>query len=152
MSTQLSSPAPIWLVEDEPTGTRLFLRAFEKLDLPHPLIHFRHAGEAIEAWSANRAGEGASPGRSPCLMFTDLRLPSISGLDLVRNLRTLPQGGDVPCVILSASDDPQDVIEAYRVGANCYLVKPYRFADLQDLLRSVYGFFVGRTRIDPTSP
>lgn len=144
MTSHPYTPAPIWLVEDEPTGARLFLRAFEKLDLPNPLVHYRHGGEAMEAWSALSGGGAAGQNRPPCLIFTDLRLPSISGLDLIRNLRRLPQGSEVPCIILSASDDPRDIVEAYRVGANCYLVKPYRFTDLKELLESVYGFFVRR--------
>lgn len=115
----------VLLVEDSEDDILVVRRAFERLRLPHDLV-VQQTGEAAVEYLAS-----ASPG--PVLILLDLNLPGLSGLEVLRRLRQ--QGRLTPVTVLSASAQDADVTEAYRLGANHYLVKPLQFEEFAALLR-----------------
>ncbi len=138
LTTQIEERPPhipsILLVEDEPSNARLVIRVFKKLGIDTPIVHVLHAEAALQYLQ--------SPASTVRLLMTDLRLPRISGIDLVRMVKGDPRLQKVSCAILSASSDPLDVSESYRAGANCFLVKPLTYAELSELLAAVHRFFL----------
>ena len=116
----MSSPPPdILHVEDDPLVVELVRRALRRL--PHP-PHYEAVGDAELAL----ARLAAHP-RLPRLLLLDLRLPRQGGLVLLAALRQNPATRRLPVVILSTSEEPQDVAQAYELGANSYLVKPFEY-------------------------
>jgi CheY-like chemotaxis protein len=113
---------PILLVEDNPMDLDLTRRAFTRRRLANPLMVARDGAEAIALvhnWAITEP--------PPAVVLLDLKLPKVDGLEVLRAIRTHPQMGTVPVVILTTSSEDQDVQMAYRLGANSYIVKPVDF-------------------------
>ncbi|MCA9447828.1 MAG: response regulator [Candidatus Omnitrophica bacterium] len=138
-----SSTIPsILVVEDEPSSARLILRAFERSGLPNPVEVVPDAESALGMLRSDGSNGRAEEFRMPGLILSDHRLPRCSGLELIGRIKSDPNTRDIPCILFSASANAEDVIEAYRAGANCFLVKPQRFAELKGLMLSVHRTFL----------
>jgi len=140
----LSSSGFSWIlfVEDEPSNARLVLHAFERLGIENPVVHVTDAETAL-LYLQPATPENPNPEVPlPSLVITDFGLPRIPGIEFVRRIKQNPLLDQIPCVIFSGSSDPLIVTESYRAGANCYLIKPYKFQDLSSLLSGVVGFFL----------
>jgi CheY-like chemotaxis protein len=117
-----SPTAPIVIVDDDSDALFLLTRLLAKGNVPHPVITFKHPEQAL------RFFERALPGApSASVVFCDVRLPAISGFDLVTKLRAIRSMGAVSIWMMSSSGDASDVRRALRAGANGYLIKypPY---------------------------
>jgi CheY-like chemotaxis protein len=113
---------PILLVEDRLTDLDLTKRAFERRHLLNPIQVARDGEEAlayIERWE-----KGEEP---PVFILLDLGLPKISGLEVLRQLRSHPKSAAIPVVVLTTSAEDRDIQEAYKLGCNSYIVKPVEF-------------------------
>jgi CheY-like chemotaxis protein len=113
---------PILVVEDNPLDLDLTQRAFAKHRLANP-IHVARDGE--EALNFIRRWEAGEP--QPTVILLDLKLPKVSGLDVLRQLKSHPRFNVIPVVILTTSGEDRDIEEAYRLGTNSYIVKPVDF-------------------------
>lgn len=113
---------PVLLVEDNPVDLDLTLRAFSKRKFLNPLLTARDGEEAlawIEKW---RNGEPL-----PLVILLDLKLPRVHGLEVLAQLKSDQLSRSIPVVVLTSSAEDRDVAEAYRLGANSYIVKPVDF-------------------------
>jgi two-component system, response regulator len=117
------------LVEDNPNDEELTLRAFRKVNVANPIVVARDGAEAID-WMF---GTGAHAGRdvldTPAVILLDLKLPKMSGLDVLKLLRADERTKFVPVVVLTTSNEERDVIESYALGANSYIRKPVNFTE-----------------------
>jgi CheY-like chemotaxis protein len=117
----------ILMVEDEPVDALLMQRAFENARLHHRL-HVVGDGEAAVSYLT---GEGAYADREshplPALVLLDLKLPHMSGLELLAWMRSRSAFKRLPVVVLTSSSESSDVNRAYELGANSYLVKPIAY-------------------------
>lgn len=125
------------LVEDDPDHVLLIQRAFAKANLVNPLKVVRD-GEAAVAYLAG-TGEFADRQRYPLpsLVLLDLKLPRKSGLEVLDWIRGHPTLRLLPVVVLTSSDEARDMERAYALGVNSYLLKPVRFEDLLDMVKSI---------------
>ena len=89
--------------------------------------------EVVEAYDAF-AGLREFYFRLPDVVLVDALLPLMSGLELCRVIKAHPEHGSIPVVILSAAAQEEEIRSGYRVGADAYLVKPFRPQDLLDTL------------------
>ncbi|MBE0597039.1 MAG: response regulator [Desulfuromonadales bacterium] len=113
---------PILLVEDNPVDVDLTLRAFIRRKLINPVVIARDGEEALAFLPRWEAGEPR-----PLVVLLDLKLPRVSGLEVLARLRANPVSRNIPVVVLTSSADDQDVAAAYRLGGNSYIVKPVDF-------------------------
>jgi CheY-like chemotaxis protein len=123
---------PILLIEDNPMDVDLTRRAFIRHNLANPLEVLRDGQEALDFIAGWRAGEPV-----PSVILLDLKLPKVSGLEVLRNIRAHPDLGTVPVVVLTSSAEDADIHEAYTLGANSYIVKPVDFEKFIDVARQI---------------
>jgi two-component system, response regulator len=115
----------ILLVEDNPEDVELTLRALRKANLANP-IHVVADGE--EALDYLFGADGTTAGiHHPRVVFLDLKLPKVSGLDVLRRIKSDPATKTIPVVVLSSSREEPDIKTAYALGVNSYIVKPVDF-------------------------
>jgi two-component system, response regulator len=117
----------ILLVEDNPSDVDLTRRAFEKGRIANELVVAEDGQEALDYF----AGAGSFAGRDvddlPALVLLDLKLPKVSGLEVLRRVRADARTRRVPVVILTTSGQEKDVADGYDLGVNSYLRKPVDF-------------------------
>jgi len=123
---------PILLVEDNPVDVDLTRRAFVRQKVSNPIEVARDGEEALE-W-IRRWEAGAD---RPVVILLDLKLPRVSGLEVLRQLKTHPLFSTIPVVILTTSSEDSDVKTAYELGANSYIVKPVDFDKFQQVVQQV---------------
>src|SRR5882724_8379085 len=129
----------ILLVEDDEADIFLLRRAFRNARIANPLIEVRDGQAAIQYLS----GEGDYADRArypiPFLILLDLRLPKLSGFEVIAWMRDQPQLANLIVVVLTASDHVPDVTKARELGANSYLVKPGNFEELVEMVKRIRG-------------
>jgi CheY-like chemotaxis protein len=114
--------SPILLVEDNPMDVDLTQRALRRHRLANELVIARDGEEAINLIPRWENGEPA-----PTLILLDLKLPRLSGLEVLAHLKSHSSFASIPVVVLTTSRDDGDVKRAYQLGANSYIVKPVDF-------------------------
>jgi two-component system, response regulator len=125
----------ILLVEDNPDDVDLTLRAFEKNNISNKVVVAADGVEAIDYLF----GRGKYADRDikdlPVVVLLDLKLPKISGLEVLKNIRQDEALKLMPVVILTSSSQEEDVINGYKLGANSYIRKPVNFNDFQEAIK-----------------
>jgi two-component system response regulator len=109
----------ILLVEDNPNDAELTQRALKKNDFESSLTVARDGAEALEYLFGSRP--------RPKVIFLDLKLPKIDGIEVLRRLRADARTKSIPVVVLTSSQEERDIAECYKLGVNSYVVKPVEF-------------------------
>lgn len=135
--------AVILLAEDDEDYVRIIQQAFSKANVPNPLYVVSDGEEAI----LYLKGEGKYSNRDeyplPDLLLLDLKLPRYSGFEVLGWIRgQQPLLSGLRVLVLTSSDRIKDVNDAYRLGANSFLVKPYDFMDLVDFTKMIQEFWL----------
>ena len=141
-----SEPKTILLVEDNADDEQLTLRAMRQSEVPNIIRVARDGAEALDHIFAPGA-------RLPDLILLDLKLPKVSGLEVLQRLRGDDRTRGLPVVVLTSSDEERDILESYSLGANSYIRKPVDFDEFIDAVRQLglYWLTMNRTR-RPLSP
>lgn len=136
----------ILLAEDEEDYVLLIQRAFSQANIPNPLHVVWNGQEAI----AYLKGDGKYSNREeyplPDLLLLDLKMPRINGFEVLKWIREQPGLTPLRVLVLTSSDQIRDVNEAYRLGANSFLVKPLDFQDFTQLSRLIQEFWLKASR------
>jgi two-component system response regulator len=117
----------ILLVEDNPSDEELTTRALRKANIANEIVVARDGSEAIDFLFGEGAHAGRDLGRMPAVILLDLKLPKLSGLDVLRRLRADERTKLIPIVILTSSSEDEDMLKSYESGANSYVRKPVEF-------------------------
>lgn len=123
---------PILLVEDNPSDVDLTLYAFKKHNLSNRIVVAADGEQALELLIGTRAAE---LGQQPALVLLDLKLPKIDGLEVLRRVRADERTRRLAIVVLTSSDEEQDLLQSYDLGVNSYVRKPIDFAEFLDAVR-----------------
>ena len=136
-------PFHILLVEDNPDHAEIVMHCLEEGQMIDKVLHLMDGKAALEYLF--REGLYADPESSPRpdLILLDLRLPKVSGLDVLRKIKNSQQVQTIPVVILTTSSAPGDVNRAYEYHANSYLVKPVDFGKYADMLEALGFYWLG---------
>lgn len=132
------------LVEDDPDDQALFLSACRDAGVASPVVWARDGREAIDLLSGD--------GPLPALAIVDLKMPRVTGLELLRWIRRESRAPLLPVLMLTASARREDIDESYRLGANAFLVKPSRVQELGELLAAVKVFWLRFNLLPGGSP
>jgi len=125
--TQATDAVEILLVEDSPADAELTIRALKKHSLVNSLVWVKDGAEALDFLFASGAYAGRDCGRQPKVVLLDLRLPRISGIEVLRRIKNDERTSVIPVVALTSSKEDVDIEECYRLGVNSYITKPVSF-------------------------
>jgi len=123
---------PILLVEDNPLDVDLTLRAFKRRNMTNPILVARDGEEALDWLPRWEAGEV-----TPVVILLDLKMPKVDGLEVLERIKSHPDFKTIPVVVLTSSAEDRDVREAYKLGANSYIVKPVDFDKFIDVAEQI---------------
>ncbi len=116
----------ILLVEDNPHDVELTLRALKKHNLANQVHVARDGQEALDFLFGAGPASGIKCNRLKVILL-DLKLPKVSGLEVLQKLKSDERCKTVPVVVLTSSQEDQDIQECYKLGVNSYVVKPVEF-------------------------
>jgi two-component system response regulator len=133
--------APILYAEDSDDDVILLQRAFVRAQLPHPLVTLRDGRAAQDYLHAAANGSPIMRATRPMprLVLLDIKMPYLSGLEVLRWIRANPSFAGLPVLMLSSSAADRDIEPAFQAGANGYLVKPHSLAGLDALVAGLKG-------------
>jgi two-component system, response regulator len=122
----------ILLVEDDPSDAELALRVLRKGHMGHGILHVRDGEEALEYLFATGKFEGRNINQIPKVIFLDLKMPKVGGLEVLQRIKADERTRTIPVVLFTSSKEEKDVIDGYRLGANSYIVKPMTYEDYSE--------------------
>jgi two-component system response regulator len=127
----------ILLVEDNASDIELTKRALEKNKITNKMVVVEDGKEALDyLW-----GTGTYAGRDikdfPAVVLLDIKLPKMNGLEVLQSIRSNELTKLIPVVILTSSDQEEDVIASYKMGANSYIRKPVDFTQFAEAVRTL---------------
>ena len=127
----------ILLVEDNADDEKLTLRALKKNNIGNEVVVARDGMEAVDYLLGTGPYEGKKLTELPQVVLLDLKLPKLDGLEVLRRLRANERTKLLPVVILTSSNEEQDRLAGYALGANSYVRKPVDFSQFMEAARQL---------------
>jgi two-component system, response regulator len=127
----------ILIVEDNPRDAELTLRALKKNNLANSVLIAKDGAEALDFFFCRGKFERRSISNPPKVVLLDLKLPKVSGLEVLKAVKADKRTSHIPIVIVTSSKQEPDMTEAYDLGANSYVVKPVDFEQFINAMSSL---------------
>src|SRR4051812_28503686 len=127
----------ILLVDDNPDDVELTMRAFERNKIASDVVVACDGEEALDYLFATGKFKDRDPSADPRVVLLDLKLPKLTGLDVLRRLRADERTRRTPVVVLTSSNEDHDINTSYDLGANSFVRKPVDFAQFLDTAKSL---------------
>ena len=134
----------VLLVDDNPGDVRLTLETFRD---ENKMVRIHLASDGIEAMGFLRRQGPWDRAPRPVLILLDLNLPRMDGREVLAEIKSDIDLKAIPVVILTTSDAESDITRSYQLHANCYLTKPVRLEEFEDLVRSVNDFWLTKAKL-----
>lgn len=136
------------LIEDNDDDAELTIDAIKNDHQYIKFVHLRDGEEALNYVRAMKSHLEKSPTRLPRLFLIDIKMPKVSGLDVLKELKSDLFFQKIPVVIFTSSSELEDITQAYSLGANSYVVKPLEFQLFMSTISRMasYWFKVNQTR------
>jgi CheY-like chemotaxis protein len=136
----------ILLVEDSPADVLLTREAFEQNRIINS-IHVAEDGVQAMDFLYKRGAYASSP--RPDLILLDLNLPRKNGREVLAEIKADPELRKIPIVVLTTSSAEEDILRAYDLNANCYVVKPVGFNNFMQAMQSIRHFWFSVVTLPP---
>ena len=137
----------ILVIDDNPADQFLVLEAMKDASLEYDLRLVSDGDEALEYLYRRGRYRDSSLSPRPGLILLDLNMPRFSGRQVAKAIKSDPNLKDIPVVVLTASDQEEDVEELYSVGVNSYLQKPLNFDEFTAALRDLSNYWLERATL-----
>jgi len=141
----------ILLIEDNPDDEALTLRALKKNNIKNEVVVAHDGAEALDYLFGTGSYTGRDLTIMPQLTLLDLKLPKVDGLEVLRQLRANELTRLLPVVILTSSNEEQDRVNGYGLGANSYVRKPIDFGQFMDAVRELGLYWLILNEPAPTT-
>lgn len=138
--SELVKPIEILLIEDNPGDVRLTMEALKETKVINKLTVMKNGIDAMAF--LRREGAYANAAR-PHLILLDLNLPMKDGREVLAEIKADESLRRIPVVILTTSQDEQDVVKSYNLHANCYITKPVDLHQFITVVKSIEDFWLG---------
>jgi CheY-like chemotaxis protein len=143
-------PKRILLVEDQALDAELTLAALEEHHIANEVVVVRDGVEALDYLYRRGKFAGRTP-ELPVVVLLDIKMPRLNGLEVLRTIKADPLLKRLPVVMLTSSREEPDLVQAYELGVNAYVVKPVDFRQFSDAVRQV-GIFWTLLNEQPSIP
>jgi len=151
--TNFASPGSesklILLIEDNIDDERLTLRALRKNNIMNEVVVACDGQEAIDYLFAAGAFSGRDMSVMPAVVILDLKLPKLSGLEVLRRIRGESPTRRLPVVVLTSSEDERQIEESYALGANSFITKPSDPTEFSEMILQVAMYWLLLNRVAP---
>jgi CheY-like chemotaxis protein len=139
----------ILLVEDQEDDVFLMRNAFKKAGIENPLQVAWNGQEAMEYLGGMGKYSDRAKHPLPILVLLDLKMPYKSGFEILGWIREQPKLESLVIVVMTSSDQPQDIEKAYKLRASSYLVKPATASRLADMVKALHLYWLGHNQSVP---
>lgn len=130
----------ILLVEDNKADAMLTMRALKKHNLANNVIHLIDGAQALDFIFGTGEYEGRNIENKPKVIFLDLKMPKIDGLEVLRIIKSDERTKLIPIVMMTSSKEESDIVESHKLGVNSYVVKPVGFENFSKIIADL-GFY-----------
>jgi len=131
--------ARILLIEDNPADVKLTREAFRECSFRHTICTVKDGLDA-ERYLLNEDEFHNAP--RPDLILLDLNLPKKDGREVLAMIKSNKNLKDIPVIVLSTSKNEEDILNLYKLKANCYISKPVEFEDFINIVKSIEKFWI----------
>jgi len=131
----------ILLVEDNPDDVELTRLAFEEGNISNDMVVARDGEEALRCLFGDD-DKHCGLQSSPAVVLLDLKLPKVSGLEVLQRIRSDPRTVCLPVVILTSSKEDEDILKSYSLGANAYVRKPVEYSRFVEACKTLGLFWL----------
>ncbi len=136
----MTAAKPILLAEDNPRDAELALAAMEEEHLSDKVVLCRDGAEVLDYLYCRGQFTSRMKG-NPAVVFLDLKMPKVNGLEVLRTIKADRQLRPIPVVMLTSSREEQDLAQSYALGANAYVVKPVEFHQFLSAVKELGTFW-----------
>lgn len=142
----MNNPVKIIMIEDDEGHARLIERNIRRAGVNNEILPFTHGGEAL-----NYLFNQKNPEQNfSLLILLDLNLPDMTGIDILKRVKSDPNLKYAPVVVLTTTDDAQEIKHCYELGCNVYIVKPVNYDNFANAIRQL-GLFFSVIQVPPAS-
>jgi two-component system response regulator len=134
-----TAPVNVILIEDNPFDAELTLRELKKYNLANHFVHLED-GEAALNYFFNSANPVSD--HHPKLILLDIKMPKVSGIEVLARLKSDLRTRCIPVVILTSSNEDPDVKKCYELGVNSYIVKPVGFEGFTAAIKGLGNYWL----------
>lgn len=131
---------PILLVEDNPRDVELTIEALKLSNMLNEIVVVNDGQEALDYLRRDGRYANRDSGH-PCFVLLDLKLPKVTGLEVLAIMKGDNQLRNIPVVMLTASKEEGDIVASYELGTNAYVVKPIAFSEFLQAIRDIGAFW-----------
>lgn len=136
----MSTPVKIVMIEDDEGHARLIERNIRRSGVNNEIIPFANGTDAMEFLLGKDQSGEAHKGEA-LLILLDLNLPDMTGIDILKRVKETPNLKATPVVVLTTTDDAQEIKRCYELGCNVYITKPVNYDNFANAIRQLGLFF-----------
>jgi CheY-like chemotaxis protein len=140
MNNTQSRPVEIVMIEDDEGHARLIEKNIRRAGVNNPITSFTSGNEAVK-FLFGADGTGVANKGKPFLVLLDLNLPDMTGVDILKRVKTNDHLRRVPVVVLTTTDDATEIQRCYDLGCNVYITKPVNYDNFANAIRQLGLFF-----------
>ena len=133
----------ILVVEDNPDHLELTVLTLEEHGVTAQIAVARDGAQALDFLFGQGNHAGRDTQKQPAFVLLDMKLPKLSGLDVLRSVRANPLTAMVPVIMLTSSSEQSDIVACYQSGANSFIRKPVDFGEFTEKLNCLQAYWLG---------
>jgi DNA-binding response OmpR family regulator len=145
----MSKPVCIIMIEDDEGHARLIERNIRRSGVNNEIVPFSEGTAALK-YLFGEDGTGLDHKNEALLILLDLNLPDMSGIDILRRVKENQYLKAVPVVVLTTTDDSQEIKRCYELGCNVYITKPVNYESFANAIRQL-GLFFSVIQVPPAA-
>jgi CheY-like chemotaxis protein len=145
-----TTPVTIIMIEDDEGHARLIERNIRRSGVNNEIVPFTNGTDAVKYMFGNEGTGLAHRGRA-LLILLDLNLPDMSGIEILRRIKDNKHLKAAPVVVLTTTDDSEEIKRCYELGCNVYITKPVNYESFANAIRQL-GLFFSVIQVPPTIP
>lgn len=132
----------ILLVEDRLEDAELAMMGLKKYNLINKIEWVKDGEEALEYIFAEGRYSHRSIGNKPKMILLDIQMPKVDGLEVLKKIRSDEHTKDIPVIVLTTSKEQQDIVDAYNLNVNAYILKPVDFSGFTEAMKAMGMFWI----------